>query len=1001
METSEASRAHDKNVLALGARCPESIQILLRVIVKSPFPMFVVAGPGRRLLYNMAYAPLLGSHHPDALGSPFFEVWPEVEKAIAPLIDQAFAGTASLFEDLPVEIHRPNLERAWFTFSYSPIVESTGEVAGVLCVCTETTDAVLRRNRQNFVISLETSFRETIDANMIIETAQDALGRHLEVSRVGYGSLDSAQRYFTTTRNWTDGSVPHHNGTHDLAAFGEEIFGALKAGLSLAVSDTATDPSAQLGTAPQAFAALQVRSAITVSLIKGGRFVAALYVHHRYPRKWSPDDVALVEDVAERTWSAVERAHAEQALRQLAGRQSFLLALGDQLRHVAGADLIKQRAAAMLGERLGVGRAGYGEIDDAQESVTIERDWTAEEMASLAGETQRLEEFGLAIIAELQAGKVLRLDSVADNPVSAAYADGYDSIGTKSLLIVPLIKEGRLIAIFYLHEPEPRHWSDDEEALAVEVAERTWSAVERARAEQALRDLNATLEHRVRVTLEERALYADIVEATDSPIQMIDREHRFLAINPAAQADYQRVYGVLPEVGQSLNELLAPFPEELASALQVWDRALAGETFDQRSWWGDGKLDRRAYEMRFRPVRDDAGFVSAAYLLGRDITELLLEQERLASAEEQLRQAQKMEAMGQLTGGVAHDFNNLLTPIIGSLDMLQRKGLPGEREQRLVQGAAQAAERAKVLVQRLLAFARRQPLQPRPVDVGELVRGMAQLIASTTGPQIQVSVDVAEALPLAHGDDNQLEMALLNLAVNARDAMSDGGTLRVSAALAHPDAARPADLPAGDYIRLSVADTGAGMDELTLQRAVEPFFSTKGVGKGTGLGLSMVHGLALQLGGALSITSRPGVGTNVELWLPVSREIPALEKPASIDAAPASGGTILLVDDDALVRATSAELLKELGFEVTEAASGQEARAILREGSRPRIVITDHLMPGENGTDFARFVLATYPGMPVLIASGYSNVDSIAPDLPRLTKPFRRDELATALSLLT
>ena len=211
------------------------------------------------------------------------------------------------------------------------------------------------------------------------------------------------------------------------------------------------------------------------------------------------------------------------------------------------------------------------------------------------------------------------------------------------------------------------------------------------------------------------------------------------------------------------------------------------------------------------------------------------------SAEEALRQAQKMEAMGQLTGGVAHDFNNLLTPIVGALDMLRRKGLGGNREQRLIDGAAQSAERAKTLVQRLLAFARRQPLQPVAVDVAKLVIGMADLIRSTSGPQIRVVVEVQDDLAPAKADPNQLEMALLNLSVNARDAMPDGGTLRISAGEEQVGFGHTSKLEPGRYIRLSVADTGLGMDETTLARAVEPFFSTKGVGKGTGLGLSMVH----------------------------------------------------------------------------------------------------------------------------------------------------------------
>jgi signal transduction histidine kinase/CheY-like chemotaxis protein len=371
----------------------------------------------------------------------------------------------------------------------------------------------------------------------------------------------------------------------------------------------------------------------------------------------------------------------------------------------------------------------------------------------------------------------------------------------------------------------------------------------------------------------------------------------------------------------------------------------------------------------------------------------------LVSAEEALRQAQKMEAMGQLTGGVAHDFNNLLTPIVGALDMLQRRGVGGEREQRLIGAAVHSAERAKTLVQRLLAFARRQPLQPAAVDIAKLLANMAELIASTSGPQIRVSVDASEELPFARADQNQLEMALLNLSVNARDAMPNGGTLRISAigGEAHPGDAL--GLAPGRYVRLSVADTGSGMDEPTLARATEPFFSTKGVGKGTGLGLSMVHGLVSQLGGALKIQSRQGVGTNVELWLPTTDDAPDAVV-ASTAQAPAatSAGVALLVDDEEWVRTSTAEMLADLGYEVVEAASAEEARRRLREGLRPDLLMTDHLMAGMNGTDLARLVRSQHPGVKVLVVSGYAESEGVAPDLARLTKPFREAELAKCLA---
>ncbi|HET9638277.1 MAG TPA: PAS domain S-box protein [Allosphingosinicella sp.] len=389
----------------------------------------------------------------------------------------------------------------------------------------------------------------------------------------------------------------------------------------------------------------------------------------------------------------------------------------------------------------------------------------------------------------------------------------------------------------------------------------------------------------------------------------------------------------------------------------------------------------------------------------RDLNETLEQRvaeraEELALAQEALRQAQKMESMGQLTGGVAHDFNNLLTPIIGSLDLLHRKALGGEREQRLVEGALQSAERAKTLVQRLLAFARRQPLQPGPVDLPELVLGMVELVASTSGPQIRIETRLDSPLPYARADSNQLEMAILNLAVNARDAMPGGGTLTIAASAEAVAVGQVAGLVPGHYVRLTVADTGIGMDEAILARAVEPFFSTKGVGRGTGLGLSMVHGLAAQLGGALTLDSRPGEGTAASLWLPVSEAVPAAAARRQAEASPGAGaGTVLLVDDEPLVRASTADMLTEMGYEVVEADSGHDALALL-DMRVPDLVITDHLMPGLSGTDLALILAAERPGLPVLIVSGYAEIEGLPADLPRLTKPFRQADLAACIAKL-
>ena len=515
--------------------------------------------------------------------------------------------------------------------------------------------------------------------------------------------------------------------------------------------------------------------------------------------------------------------------------------------------------------------------------------------------------------------------------------------------------------------------------------------------EERLQALNSNLENQVAEALAERRILADVVETTDAIIAVLDINYRFLALNHAFANEFERVYGAKPKAGDHILELLADRPELQPAVKAMWGRALKGEEFTAIDEFGDPNLDRRYYEMKFNALRDDRGKLIGAFQFVYDVTQRLRRDVELAHAQEALRQSQKMDAMGQLTGGVAHDFNNLLMPIIGSLDMLQRKSGHDARTLRMISGGLQAAERAKTLVQRLLAFARRQPLQATSVDVGKLIHGMADLVASTSGPRVRVIVEVEPDLPPAVADPNQLEMAVLNLAVNGRDAMPDGGVLRVTAHLERgPPAGKALTIRA--YLCVSVIDTGMGMEPATLSRATEPFFSTKGIGKGTGLGLSMAHGLAAQLGGTLTIESEVGVGTKVEIWLPVAQ--PATHEGAAVrPTGPINGtGTALLVDDEDLVRASTMEMLTELGYEVIDASTAEEAAAIVRNGVSPDVLITDHLMPGMTGAELVAALREQHPGLPALIISGYADAEGLSPEYSRLTKPFRQAELAEALA---
>jgi len=368
-------------------------------------------------------------------------------------------------------------------------------------------------------------------------------------------------------------------------------------------------------------------------------------------------------------------------------------------------------------------------------------------------------------------------------------------------------------------------------------------------------------------------------------------------------------------------------------------------------------------------------------------------------AQEQLRQAQKMETIGQLTGGVAHDFNNLLMAVMGNLDLL-RKRLPDDpRLHRLVEGAIQGAERGASLTQRLLAFARQQDLRAVSVDLRALIEGMVDLLQRSLGPRVELRIDIPRGLPPARIDANQLELAILNLAINARDAMPDGG--RIYIAVAEYQAKGDATLVPGQYLKLSVADTGTGMSPEILKRAIEPFFSTKQVGKGTGLGLSMVHGLAVQLGGTLQLTSTVGKGACATLVLPVATVAPETESPAPPAEKIKRKAVILFVDDDPLIAMSTTEMLEDLGHRVIGANSGQHALDILKSEQPLDLMVTDHMMPGMTGLELAAASREVRPSLPVLLATGYAELpEGTQLNLPRLAKPYHQDQLRDQLDQL-
>jgi PAS domain S-box-containing protein len=1055
-------RAHNWSSSPLGPPdgWPQSLRAVVALMINSRYPMFVAWGPELAFLYNDGYAPIFGAKHPHMLGRPFREAWHEIWDDIGPLVERALAGEATFNEDLHLVMERNGYpEDTWYSFSYSPVRDESGAVAGMFCACAETTQRVrtekaLRESEARFREQFENAndFIFTADLEMRITSCNPAVAKAL-----GHAPRELVGRSISEF-------VPPEIWTRNKAMLAAKLSGEEE---TTRYEVEVRDPGGGLMT-------WEINSRLTRGA--GGEPTG---LH------------AIGRDVSERRRAEAALRESEERYRQIVeGAEDFAIITLDDAGTITSWNSGAERMTGFAANEA-CGRGGEffftpedraagvpdRELNRAQaDGRAVNERWHMRKDGSRfwgSGLLMRLDAPGGGYLkifrdrtAEHQAEAELResearLRALTDHlPGGMVYQIATGKDGGDRRFIYVSQSNHRLTGVpaeTLLADPMAAYnliHPDDRELMAAAEAEaiRTRSAfdveVRFRRSDGALRwcriisapreqpdgslvwdgiQIDVTEQKQVEEALSVASAAAEAEAAERSAIlgQLVegvivtDAEGRITFVNEAAKrlhgvaaldvapSDYSGTYHLFREDG-------SPYPSE---ELPLSRAVLHGETVVDARWRirrPDGSEVLAIGSAQ--PLRGAGGAALGAVLTLSDDTARhaaeqalralndTLEQrveertEELVQAQEQLRQSQKLEAMGQLTGGVAHDFNNLLTPIIGGLDMLKRRGIGGEREQRLIDGGLQSAERAKTLVQRLLAFARRQPLQPGPVDVAGLVAGMADLIASTSGPQIKLSVEVPETLPPARADRNQLEMAILNLSVNARDAMPNGGALTISAAPEAIKAGHRSKLRPGDYVRLSVADTGIGMDEATLARAVEPFFSTKGIGKGTGLGLSMVHGLAAQLGGGFAISSRPGLGTCVDLWLPLSDEAAdEAEEAGPKPAARRGKGTALLVDDEELVRMSTADMLAEFGYEVVEAASAAEALAKLDGGLEFDLLVTDHMMPGMNGADLAREVRDRVPGKPVLIVSGYAETEGIAPDLPRLTKPFRQADLAACL----
>jgi PAS domain S-box-containing protein len=966
-------RAHDWKATALGdpAGWPQSLRTAVRLLLNCGHPMYIWWGPDLICLYNDAYRRSIGpERHPSSLGRPGRAVWEEIWTIIGPQIEQVMSGRGATWHEnhlVPITRHGRR-EDVYWTYSYSPIDDADAPhgVGGVLVVCSETTEKVLseqqlvaeiERQRRMFqkapgfiaVLSGPDHIYEYVnEAYLAIAGPRDFIGRSVrealpELESQGfYELLDrvyrGGERFIARAmpiRLSTNSGIRFMDfvyepmrdeagevygifvGGHDVTAHKEAERRSLLNEESLRLTTEAAEigiwdvdfitntltwsprTKAMFGFSPDAvctlddfYAGLHPEDRDATTRAFGAALDPAIRTTYDVQYRTIGHDDGVVRWIAAkgrglfdadgRCYRAVGTAIDISARKLAEARHAFMLELSDALR---GSDTDKalNEACALMGRFFGVSRVGYGHLDPVEDVFDYSVCWTDGRAQPLLGRIPA-HAFGVKIVAKLGAGETVVVSDLQSDPLSdeAETRATAQAVDTRSILVVPFVRAGRLRTIVYLNDRPVRRWQPDEVTFMEEVAERTRQVIERGEAEAALRALNATLEARV---------------------------------------------------------------------------------------------ETRTAELR--------------------------------ATEDALRQAQKMEAIGQLTGGIAHDFNNLLQGITGSLDLLQRRigqGRLGDLD-RFITGAMASANRAAALTHRLLAFARRQPLDPRPVHVNPLVGSMEELLRRTLGERIDLELELATGLWLTRCDANQLESAILNLAINARDAMPEGGRLVIGTHNRQVDQAATAahvDRPAGDYVCVSVSDTGTGMDAETIARAFEPFFTTKPLGQGTGLGLSMIYGFARQSEGYVEIESAPGRGTTVHLCLPRFEGEADDESPAAGDGAtPAEAGeTVLVIEDEPVVRGLVVEVLVDLGYRVIEAVDGPQGLEIVQSAQRIDLLITDVGLPGLNGRQVADAARARRPGLKVLFMTGYAEnaalvTGSLDARMEVITKPFVMETLAT------
>ena len=751
-------RAHDWSITPLGPSTtwPQSLKTAVNLMLQARQPAYIAWGPEQISFYNDGYIPILGTKHPAGLGQPAAMLWAEIWDTLGPINAAVLSGEAQWFEDMPFALAGRERELSWFSFSYTPLLDDNDRIAGIFCVAQETTDKVLAERRAG--------------------AERQRLTRMFEQAPSFVALLEGPEHRFELVNPAYRQLVGHR-----------EVLGKTIAEvLPDAVAQGYLDLLDEVYRSGKAFSAMAAKY---VAQVAPGEPVNECYVDFVYQPMI--DAAGAVTGIFVEGYDVTDRVRAEIHRRAL-------VELGDRIRGISDPDDLSFAAAEILGKTLEVSRAGYGTVDKAAETITIVRDWNAPGIESIAG-VLHFRNYG-SYIENLKRGETAVIADADKDPRTAATADMLKAISAHAFVNMPVTEQGNFVALLFLNHATVREWRDDELALIREVAERTRTAVARLVAERELHALATSLERQVA----ERTAERDRVWRNSRDLLVIvGADGIFRAVNPAWTA----ILGHQPEEVEGHSFLDFIWPEDASLTQDGLHRAAS-------------EMNLTNFQNRYRHRDGTPRWISwhtsvegdLVYAYGRDITAEKEAAAGLAQAQDALRQSQKLEAVGQLTGGVAHDFNNLLTIIKSSTDLLRRPDLPEERRRRYVGAISDTVDRAARLTGQLLAFARRQALKPEVFDAAERIRAITDMLGTVVGSRIRIVHEIARESCLVEADVSQFETALVNMVVNARDAMDGEGTLtvRVEEVSGMP-AIRGHRGGTGPFVAVSLSDTGVGI----------------------------------------------------------------------------------------------------------------------------------------------------------------------------------------------